>query len=319
MQKRIVIFVLSTMVALMGAVASPDSAGAGVKDSIFKEFDVSPGGFLIVDIDHGSIEIRTAATQTVEVEVRLEVSTYDEDKAEEVFKRFEFSAEKEGNDIVISGEYERPRRGWRLFSRDDSQLRIKIEITVPREFNVDLSTAGGDIAVGFLNGKVLAHTSGGNIHLDDVSGLIKVSTSGGDIEVLSCTGMVDVNTSGGNIEIGRIDGEIAAHTSGGNIIIKETTGAVDASTSGGNIVAYISSQPKEDCRLSTSGGNVELYLADNLKFDIDAVTTGGTISTDLPVRVKGKLATASISAELNGGGPELHLRSSGGNIELRNL
>jgi hypothetical protein len=99
-------------------------------------------------------------------------------------------------------------------------------------------------------------------------------------------------------------------------MIRETSGAVDASTSGGNVSAFLSAQPGEACRLSTSGGSINVELAGNVHVDVDASTSGGGVSTDFPVAGASRDGQ-SLRASINGGGPLLHLRTSGGGIHIQ--
>ena len=71
--------------------------------------------------------------------------------------------------------------------------------------------------------------------------------------------------------------------------------------------------------IPTSGGNIVVSLAPNVSVDVDAHTSGGDVDTDVPVTLLGKQDDSSIQGKINGGGPKLVLRSSGGNIRLRKL
>jgi hypothetical protein len=99
--------------------------------------------------------------------------------------------------------------------------------------------------------------------------------------------------------------------------VREVRGAIDASTSGGTVRAYLSEQPAANCRLSSSGGSVEVFLAEGLALDLDAQASGGRVSSELPVAVSGTLSRDRLHGSLNGGGPELELRSSGGGVRIR--
>lgn len=46
-------------------------------------------------------------------------------------------------------------------------------MTVPRAYNVRLETAGGDITVSGIAGRVEGETSGGNVSIDHVEGVAK--------------------------------------------------------------------------------------------------------------------------------------------------
>lgn len=303
--------------ALLGTLLCVGTAGAAIKEEIKKSFEVSPGGQLSVDIDIGSVEIESGDENTVEIEVLLKADTRDEDRAQEIFDRFEIDFEQDGSDLYVTGDYSKEDRGWRFWERERNRLKVKFFITVPKEFDVSVETSGGSISVADLTGEVKAKTSGGSLAFDNIEGSVKANTSGGSISLLSCVGRADVKTSGGSISIGSVAGEVVAHTSGGSISVDEVMGAIDASTSGGSIEARISRQPEDDCRLVTSGGSVTVYLEQDMNFDVDAATSAGRITTDFPVKVSGRISKSSLKAEINDGGPELFLRTSGGNINLR--
>ncbi|MGH9632341.1 MAG: hypothetical protein ACRD7E_28890, partial [Bryobacteraceae bacterium] len=86
--------------------------------------------------------------------------------------------------------------------------------------------------------------------------------------------------------------------------------------SGGSINALITTQPKADCRLTTSGGNITVRLVDNVKLELDASTSGGRVNTEFPITVRGKVDPRHMQTAINGGGPLLYLRTSGGSIHL---
>ena len=69
--------------------------------------------------------------------------------------------------------------------------------------------------------------------------------------------------------------------------------------------------------LRTSGGGIFLTVPADFKADLDASTSGGRVKTDLPVTVKGTISKNKLQGAVNGGGPNVILRTSGGNIELR--
>ena len=84
-------------------------------------------------------------------------------------------------------------------------------------------------------------------------------------------------------------------------------------------VVFLSRQPRADSRLSTSGGGITLQIAPNVSVDLDAHTSGGDVDTEVPVTLLGRQNESSIEGKVNGGGPKLVLRSSGGDIRIRKL
>ncbi|MDD4050801.1 MAG: DUF4097 family beta strand repeat-containing protein [candidate division Zixibacteria bacterium] len=289
---------------------------ADEQKKVEKEFTVTPGGTLTIETDIGSISVQSSAGNTVRIEATLIADVHSQSKAQKLFDEFELSFSQSGGDVEIIGEYS-DRRGFLDFlAHGRNQLDVQFVITVPQKYNLDLNTSGGDIVIGDIDGTTRAETSGGDIRLAQIKGRLRVNTSGGNISLTESTADADLQTSGGDITVELADGPLTAHTSGGNVMIREALGSVDASTSGGNIRAYIARQPQEDCRLTTSGGNVDVYLTSDISVDVDAETSGGVVSTDFPITVRGELEEASLQGPINKGGPELYLRTSGGNIHL---
>jgi hypothetical protein len=159
--------------------------------------------------------------------------------------------------------------------------KVTYTITLPEKFNVNLDTSGGSISVENLIGKVDAHTSGGAISLKKTQGI------------------VDIETSGGSIKLNDIIGPINAHTSGGSIKVK------------------LPNNPIGDSDIRTSGGSITAYLAKDVALNLIAQTSGGRVSSEF--NVDGKETKKSIKGAINGGGPEMILKTSGGNVKIKEL
>ncbi len=292
------------------------SVSGGIEDILTKTYSVSPGGTLTVNADLGSIEVEATSGSSVDIRVLQEVRTSNQNKADKILKDFEVDFSQQGNDVFIKAEYQ--RHGWqKLWDNISKHLRIKFIVSVPRVYNVDLKTSGGSISVRGTEGQVKSRTSGGSLDFQQIKGDIYGKTSGGSIGIGEVDGDVDIHTSGGSIRIARASGSVDAHTSGGSITVEEVMGPIKAHTSGGSVKAYIASQPASSCRLSTSGGSVTVLLNEDVALDINAKTSGGRVHTDFPVTIMGKIDKRSLYGKINGGGPELHLRTSGGSIYIR--
>jgi DUF4097 and DUF4098 domain-containing protein YvlB len=308
-----------SLVVIMAMTVLTVVAEAKIKNETTKSFTVSPGGELILDTDIGSVDIETAAGNSVEVQVVLTADTRDEDKAQEIFDRFQVDFAQDGDEISITGDLARNDGLFGFGNRSNNKLHVGFIITVPEKFNVDLATSAGSISIADLKGTVRAKTSGGSMTFEKIDGPVNARTSGGSISLRSCSGRADIMTSGGSITLGKVTGDVIAHTSGGSISVDEVMGSIDASTSGGSIQAHITRQPEDDCRLVTSGGSVSVYIDPAMNFDLDAQTSAGRVTSDFPIKVRGRISKSSLRAEINDGGPELFLRTSGGNIYLYKL
>ena len=282
------------------------AAGRGAFDTIERTFNVGDGGLLEIDADHGNIRVNSGSSGEVRVVVRrtprggADVETY----------QVEFA--QDGDRIRVIGTNT-------VRSSGRAGVNVDFEVTVPRRFNIDAETSGGNIAVDNLDGRVKLNTSGGNLSLGSISGEVDAHTSGGNISLDGAGGNVVVNTSGGNISLGRVSGTVRATTSGGNIAVDEVGGDIVARTSGGHIVARIADQPKADCLLRTSGGGITVHLADGIAVDLEAETSAGRVSTDIEVATSGTIKKDRLHGEINGGGPLLELETSAGDVRILKL
>ncbi|MDZ7291632.1 MAG: DUF4097 domain-containing protein [candidate division KSB1 bacterium] len=295
-----------------------------------KSFSVKPGGWLELRADFGSVAVRSWLQNEIKVEVRKWVTGRHRRSAKELFEDYEIRYDQTARGVSIVAQM----RGQGFFRNNDG-LQVEFRLTVPKQYNLDLNTAGGSIEVEDLFGEARVKTSGGSLTLGRIEGPVDANTSGGSIEIRQAKGKVLGRTSGGSITLGAVDGDVdiktsggsievdgaagnlRAHTSGGGVSLRGLRGTVDASTSGGSIEAEILEQMDAPCELSTSGGGITVYLANDIKADIDAYTSGGEVESDLPITVQGRVGEGKLRGKLNGGGPLLTLRTSGGDIELR--
>ena len=314
-------------------VAAPLTAQDFDHDQVIKErFEIADGGLLTIDSDLGSIEVEGGRGNDVVVTIIKGANRVNRSEAEELFDRFQVDFNQTRNGVEIKGDYDKPGRRWNWGNKG---LRVMYRISVPENIEVDLKTSGGSINIDNIAGAAKLRTSGGSLSLEEVGGPVTAKTSGGSIKARDLGGSAELNTSGGSITIDRADGSVVAQTSGGSINIadvngpvdastsgggirlKEIAGVVNASTSGGSIEAEVLGQPDEDMRLSTSGGTVTLHLDPSVRADIDAKASGGSVSTDFAISVRGEIKRSKLQGEINGGGPLLTLRSSGGSVRIR--
>jgi DUF4097 and DUF4098 domain-containing protein YvlB len=274
---------------------------ADTEDVITRSFNVSEGGTLTMDVSRGSIEVDTGSGDVVKVKVIRKVGTSNESRAQEIFDKYKIDFHHSDSDVTIETDDHVRRRGFFSWLKGVN-FRVRFIVTVPKKYNLNLKTSGGSISVSEIQGEVKAKTSGGSLTFDYVKGPVWGRTSGGGIRLEGCSGNADVHTSGGSIRIGAVEGEVKAVTSGGSVHVKEVMGTINARTSGGSMSATISSQPEGD-----------------IKVDLDAKTSGGRVSTDFPITIQGEISKSRIKGEINGGGPGLYLRTSGGSIRIKKL
>lgn len=289
----------------------PFSAQARIERVVEKTFSVQPGGRLKVETSGGSIRVQSSNGSEVTVVAKQRIKASSEAKADELLEDLTLTMEQDDEGIIAKAKYE--KRSW-----GSQPVQVDFVVTVPARYNVDLRTSGGGVKVGDLDGRVDARTSGGSIDLGKITGDVVAQTSGGSVSLEEGAGDVKLGTSGGSIRVGRAVGETDLNTSGGGIDIKSVESPLHASTSGGSINATIAGPMKGDCVLSTSGGRVRAVVEAGAAFQLDASTSGGSVRAEgLTITIdKGGAGRSRLSGKVNGGGPLLKLRSSGGDVVL---
>lgn len=291
-----------------------------------KHLALAPGGELLVDTSGGSITVTGGAAEGAHI-----VVTSERDRAT-VEERYTFGLSAEpGRAKVINH-----RRGpeWRSWFDWGRGVSLHFEIQVPRATRVELDSSGGGIRISGLAGNARLRSSGGGLHILDHEGSVDGRTSGGGAEVRRIRGDVRIGSSGGRIEVEEVTGDVVAESSGGGVEVAAVSGSVDASSSGGGVhvdgvggrvtaessggpvSAVLAADNTSGGSLSSSGGGVRVEIDPGARLSIDASSSGGGVSCELPVARHGKESRTSLRGDLNGGGPALLLRSSGGGIHI---
>lgn len=310
---------------LAGLLAWPALA----QNRVTRSVPAQPGGRLLLRAELGQIRVVPGASNEVNVEVTFRGSA-SESEFQEMLNDFTLDAGENNGTVRVEGRF---TGGWESrsflgalfgggnyhFCRDGRCLKyrwlqgIEYRVSVPRQFDAELETSGGSIAVDDLSGRVGVRTSGGSIEIGRIGGPVDARTSGGSIRVRGAQGRALLRTSGGSIGLEQVAGDVDAETSGGSIEVTRASGSVRVHTSGGSIRV---GEPTGSVDASTSGGGIVVRVPGDRGFVIDASTSGGGVSTDFNVP-RDPHERNRLRAEVNGGGPTIRLRTSGGSISIR--
>ncbi len=273
-----------------------------------KKFSVAAGGTLRLKTDIGNVRVTGGAGNEVSIVADMHGRERD-------INRFRMTADQQGNDVEVRGEADHIGGSW--FSGFNN-FDVEIVVTVPRQYNLDVKTSGGNVEVAAIQGTVEGATSGGDISVNDVQGQVNAGTSGGTVTAQKVNGDVRLSTSGGDVHAKSIVGNIVAKTSGGNVEVDGTDGEVDARTSGGNVYVRLNGKGK-GIHAETSGGNIDFEVPKDLAADLDLSTSGGEVTCDFPITISGKIRSDEVRGTLNGGGQRVYGHTSGGNVTVRPL
>lgn len=265
-----------------------------------KTFQINQGKTLKLDASSGNIEISTWDKNEVYVKIS------GNNRAKE---KTEFTFSNDENMVEITAKTKSSFFGW------NKGIKLKFDIKLPKNFNPETHTSGGNIKLEGLNGNPNLKTSGGNIYVKNSSGNIRTNTSGGEIRVENVSGSMKLSTSGGNISANNFNGNFDARTSGGNIKLAGNDSKIYAETSGGDIKLDYKGQNK-GIELNTSGGDIDVNLPADINAAANLSSSGGRISCDFKGNNAVKVSSSKFEADINNGGNPLYAKTSGGDIEV---
>ncbi len=209
----------------------------------------------------------------------------------------------------------------------------------------NLHSGGGHIRAAGIGGKAELTTEGGNITVGKAGNFVAVKTGGGQIDFGEVRGSVHAQTGGGGIRVMYVSGPMDVESSGGSICLTRVSGSVRAETGSGTITAWINPESSsvvssaathaESAAVSLSGasqlisgeGDIVVFLPRNLAANIEAIVEhGGEHRIQADPALALQIAKSAQSngplkavATLNGGGPVLRLKTTGGKIKLQYL
>jgi TonB family protein len=200
----------------------------------------------------------------------------------------------------------------------NAQFWVQFNITVPRNYNVEIITGAGDITTGDIGGTAFLKTQGGNIITGTIGGIglqevsrnrpvAKLETEGGHIKVMGVTGDLSAFTAGGHINVGDISGDASLRSGGGHIRARQIGGRADLETVGGNITV---GRAASFVSVRTGGGQIDFG---EVRGSVRAQTAGGGIHV---IYVSGPMEVESNSGSIcvTGASGAVQAATSGGSI-----
>ena len=289
---------------LAAAVMAPNSRA----EDVTKNFTVTGRANVHVETNDGSVRVTTSDTK--QVELHVEYQGY------ELNRNLRVDTRQDGDRVEliarVTGQWG-VHIGWGHNSR-----RLHIEVRMPQNADLDVSTGDGAVEASAVNGYVKVHTGDGSVKADSLNGTIDLHTSDGSIRVDNLKGDMRLHTGDGSIEAHQLDGKVDADSGDGHIRLTGRFEVLNVKTGDGSVDAHAlpGSKMATSWSLRTGDGSVDLTLPSDFQADIDATTGDGHISLGIPVTVEGTFSKSAIHGKMNGGGQALTIHTGDGSIRL---
>lgn len=221
-------FALAGLLAPGAALAQkPAEAPPRVATEKHGAFAVREGGRLKLVTDMGNVRVYTrpgAGDATFRVRIEADASQPD---AETLVEQFKVSASGTPESVSITGTVP-----WKNFR---GRLLVNYEVRLPQRFQVEITTAAGNIRLDEIEGAVTLNSAGGNLVAAGIGGAARLETRGGHITVQDVGGSLTAITQGGHVNAGQVAGDAMLKSAGGHISVNSVQGTAQLETQGGNI------------------------------------------------------------------------------------
>jgi hypothetical protein len=164
---------------------------------------------------------------------------------------------------------------------------LSADLSVPPGTSVDLTSGGGNMQVGGIQGDATLDSGGGDVAVSRVTGAVTVSSGGGNVTAGDLGGVLDFSTGGGDV--------------GGNTLYSSH---VTLDTGGGNVTLVFTEVPSY-ISVSSGGGDITIVLprSSTASYDIkNPQSEGGDYSASVPTN--------------GASGNTISVDSGGGNISI---
>jgi DUF4097 and DUF4098 domain-containing protein YvlB len=297
---------------------------------------VKAGAVVRVTNYRGDVSIHPEDTPEVRVVVKKIVRAMNDAEANRIAKSTTVQV------ISVPSGYEvKPERKDEAYKR----VRIDMEVHVPKQVSVEVSTDRGGVQVTGVTGNVTATTYRGDIEIRSVGGEVRAELKGGNIRIQDIKGPVRISGRGSEIEVADVAGEAVIQgefygpirarnvskevhflsqrsdvtisqlpgrmeVGSGQLEIYDTPGNVACITRNKDIVLE---NVGGRIRIENRRGNVEARLRASPKEEIDISNESGRIELALPANAGFEITATSRQGEVESDfqGPELKSTQDG--------
>jgi DUF4097 and DUF4098 domain-containing protein YvlB len=233
-----------SILPMLGAAAflCPGLAAAVPQQHVEKHFAVKSRPVVVIhNVANGRVEVKSWKNAEVDV------------LASQTSDKITFDMEQVGDRIDVTASI-------RDAAAPLLELEASLQLTVPEETELQLTTETGLIYVEQVMGDMTLESVAGDVHLKEVSGYIIVRTTGGSLVCTQCAGKLDFKS-----------------ISGGAQVLQPALTNVSLFTTSGNILFDGDFVRTGLYTMKSGKGLVEVRFSGNDSFDLKAQTAVGTV------------------------------------------
>ena len=191
-----------------------------------------------------------------------------------------------------------------------------LELTVPADLALAISTVSGDIAVTGSRADLDLESVEGNVTVEGGSGVVTLHSVSGDVRVAGAKGRIELNSVDGSISGRGLEGDIKAETVDGEVTLSDVAATgVDATTVDGNVRLEMVLRTGGRYRLNSHDGDVTLSVP-TLDATVSVSTFSGSFESDFPVTLNSTRGGKRMDFTVGAGAASVDLESFDGSIRI---
>jgi DUF4097 and DUF4098 domain-containing protein YvlB len=294
----------AAVIILLGAVSQVQA------EEYSKSYAVSGRPTVHVHVDDSRVRVVTSDTRQVDFNVKREGTS-----GLELGRGLKINSQQDGDHVELSVVHQ---PGIAIMSTD---RHLMTEVHMPRDADLQIETRDGSVDLAAVNGSVTIHSTDGAINASQLTGKIEIQSVDGAIVTDSLKGDVHLHSTDGAITVTHFDGQCDVTSTDGALRAEGRFDSLRLVSTDGSVVARVAegSRMTSAWSIRTVDGSVNVLLPQSFQANINASTRDGHIKLALPVTVQGEISQSRVQGTLNGGGPELTLKSTDGSIRLGSL
>ena len=349
-------------VSLMGAPVGTLTALAGAPSEVVEETRMvvldGESTIYIKNARGKTIIFGRAGAAAVSIRAKKFVRARDDETVERWMEDLHFEVTSDGDRLAVITRYPKEsdsvKNIWGLLRGLKYRAYIEYTIEVPRELDVKVASASGDVHITSIDGRAQVTGSSGDVFLKDITkkifiemssgdvevydakgdaslilssgdvlirqlgGSLNLRATSGDVEIYEVAGDVDVEMSSGDFLVDGCGGDLLARTVSGDGTISNVSGNVKASAASGDLYLTLLPVGDKEFRIHTTSGDIQIafHTPENYGFVLDVSTSHGTIEGDLDIRLD-KVSRTMLRGLVGTGEARMVIETASGDISIR--
>ncbi|MBI5690783.1 MAG: hypothetical protein HZC55_11885 [Verrucomicrobia bacterium] len=282
-----------------------------------RTFPVGTAAIVKLETYRGDISIDENENREVGLEVEVEAEAENAAAAQELIAGVSVETSAQGQQVAVS--IRNPREtGLRPTWREQERTELRIRLLVPVRCDVQVGANEGIVRIGNLAGQIGVKLGRGDVSLRRIDGSVTVELEQGDLVLSRCSGAVTARLRRGQIYLGTVGGAAELTNDTGGIEVMAVRGSLRAAAQVGDIRVGFAPGLTADSKLTAAAGNIVAAFHGRTACRVEAAASWGRVSSDVSMEIEGgNVGGRSLSGRINGGGPAVVLRASGGSVTLK--